>query len=158
MDLKYYDNGEWISLKATNNIAANNNDSAFTTPKYIIENLVKEDGNFIKYYDGTILNKKIKLDNNVEEGSAFVSKIELLDDKNGTITLKPSYNKIQTENEGNFVSNVSFDDDNNLKITKANISSDILNPISSGPDIPDSNTAGFFYLQIEESSNSEASA
>jgi hypothetical protein len=164
MDLKYYDNGEWISLKTVCGVEGVedtpvDDDSTFATPKYITSEIItKDENNFDKYHDGTILNEKIKLNNNNVEEKTFVSKIELLDDKNGTITLKPLYNKIQTENEGNFVSNVSFDDDNNLKITKADISKDILSPISSGPEPPNKDTRGFFYLQTEGSNNSELSA
>lgn len=161
MDLKYYDNGEWISLKtvcgeSVEDTTSVDDDSTFATPKYITNKVITKDGNnLIKYYDGTILNKEVKFDDKVTKKS-FVSDIELKDE-NGTVTLTPTYGEIEDNEEGNFVSDISFEG-GNLKIERKNISSDILNPISSGPDIPDSDTAGFFYLQIEGSSDSEASA
>ena len=73
-------------------------------------------------------------------------------------TLTPIYKSIDQDISGDFVSSVSFDTETgNLKITKKDVPSSVLNPINSGSDIPDIDTAGFFYLQIDESSESEAS-
>jgi hypothetical protein len=163
MDLKYYDdnNSKWVSLKTVCGVegvadTATDDDSAFATPKYVTSKIITKDGNLVKYLNEIILNKEIALGGKNITKNGFVSNIELKDE-NGTVTLTPTYGEIADDEKGNFVSDVSFEN-GNLKIARTNISSDILNPISSGSDIPDSNTAGFFYLQIEESNNSEASA
>ena len=154
MDLKYYDDnsGKWITLKVQSNTDPNN-DSTFATPKYIINNLIKKEGDFVKYYDNTILNEKIKLANSQEKN--FISNIKLQNNNNGTVILTPTYGGIVV-GEGDLVSNVSFHDETgDLEITKIKISKDVLNPISSGLTIPDSNTSGIFYIQIEEKTQNE---
>lgn len=160
MDLKYYDNDQWVSLKAVCGVesvedTSASDDSTFATPNYITNKIITKDDNLIKYYDGTILNKEVKLDDEVVKKS-FVSDIEL-NEENGTIKLTPTYGEIEDNEKGNFVSDISFEN-GDLKIKRENISSDILNPISSGPTIPNEYTKGFFYLQIEESGNSDPSA
>ena len=74
MDLQYYDDnsGKWISLKVQSDTNPNN-DSTFTTPRYIINNLIKKQGDFVKYYDET---------------ENYTSKIELLSAKIGNLCLK----------------------------------------------------------------------
>lgn len=167
MDLKYYDNDQWISLKtvcgeSVEDSTSVNDDSTFATPKYIINNLVeKKDGNFVKYYDGTILNEKIEIDTDVETKD-FISKIELNNTKKeGTTILTPTYGEIVESTEstpsGNIVSNISFNS-GNLEVAKGKLSDNLLSLISSGPDVPDDKTKGFFYLQTEGSSNSDISA
>lgn len=152
MDLKYYDDnsGKWISLKAQNNTSVND-DSTFTTPSYIIKKLIKEENDFIKYPGSNgpiILNKKIELEKENSEEGFFISNIELDNNEEGTIKLISAYGGIKT-NDGNFVSNVSFED-GSLKIEKENISENVLKPISSGIEIPNEDTPGIFYIQIEE--------
>lgn len=160
MDLKYHDydtngNGKWISLKATAPTTTDNkekieeiknNDSAFTTPNYIINNLIKKEGALVKYYDGTILNEKTVLDEDVTVKN-FISKIEL--DNN---VLTPTYGEMVESTEsttsGNIVSNISFNNNGNLEVTKGKLSDNLLNLISSGSNPPDEYTKGFFYLQI----------
>lgn len=154
MDLKYYDDnsGKWITLKVQSNTDPNN-DSTFATPKYIINNLVKKEGDFVKYYDNTILNEKIKLNNSQEKN--FISNIKLQNNNNGTVILTPTYGGIVV-GEGDLVSNVSFHDETgDLEITKIKISEDVLNPISSGFTIPDNSVPGIFYIQLEENTQNE---
>ena len=157
MDLQYYDDnsGKWISLKAQNNTSINDN-STFTTPNYIIKKLIKEENGFIKYpgSDGpVILNEKIKLKKENSETGFFISNIELDNEEEGTIGLTSMYGGVETNN-GNLVSNVSFEN-GNLKVEKTNVSGSVLNPISSGSTIPDDNTPGIFYIQIEERTQNE---
>ena len=158
MDLQYYDDnsGKWISLKVQSDTNPNN-DSTFTTPRYIINNLIKKQGDFVKYYDETILNKTVKLSNsnNGDLKNKFcISKINLQNNNEGAV-ITPTYGGIVV-GEGDLVSNVSFHDETgDLEITKIKISKDILNPISSGLSIPDSNTPGIFYIQIEEKTQNE---
>lgn len=157
MDLQYYDDnsGEWVSLKAQNDTDINNN-STFTTPSYIIKKLIKEEDGFVKYpgsKGSIILNEEIKLANSKEKN--FISNIKLQNNNQGTVVLTPTYGGIVV-GEGDLVSNVSFHDETgDLEITKIKISKDVLNPISSGLTIPDSNTPGFFYIQIEEKTQNE---
>lgn len=164
MDLKYYkDNGngkgEWVSLKVQSNTSVND-DSTFATPNYIINKIITKDkDNVIKYLNEIPLNKAVLIDNSKADKPSFVSNIELsYDTNNGMTTLTPIYKRIDQDISGDFVSSVSFDTETgNLKITKKDVPSSVLNPINSGLDIPDIDTAGFFYLQIDESSESEAS-
>lgn len=162
MDLKYYDDnsGKWISLKAQNSTSVND-DSTFTTPSYIIKKLVKEENGFVKYPGSNgpiILNKTVKLSNSNDgnlENKFFISKINLQDNNEGTIILTPTYGGIVV-GEGDLVSNVSFHDETgDLEITKIKISKDVLNPISSGVEIPNENTPGIFYIQTEEDNTKE---
>lgn len=159
MDLQYYDDnsGKWISLKVQNDTDPNN-DSTFTTPRYIINNLIKKEGDFVKYYDNTILNKTVKLSNSNDgnlKNKFFISKINLQDNNEGTVILTPTYSGIVV-GEGDLVSNVSFHDETgDLEITKIKISEDVLNPISSGTEIPNENTPGIFYIQTEENNTTE---
>ena len=159
MDLQYYDDnsGKWISLKVQNDTDPKN-DSTFTTPRYIINNLIKKEGDFVKYYDNTILNKTVKLSNSNDgnlKNKFFISKINLQDNNEGTVILTPTYGGIVV-GKGDLVSNVSFHDETgDLEITKIKISEDVLNPISSGTEIPNENTPGIFYIQIEEDNTIE---
>ena len=88
MDLKYYDDngnseGKWISLKAVCGVegvedTSVNDDSTFSTPNYITNKIItKNKNNVIKYYDGTILNKTVKLSNSNDgdlENKFFIAK------------------------------------------------------------------------------------
>lgn len=166
MDLKYYDDnsGKWISLKAMCGVAdvadtSINDDSTFATPNYITNKVItKDEKNIIKYYDGTILNKTVRLSNGNDgdlENKFFISKINLQDNNEGTVILTPTYSGIVV-GEGDLVSNVSFHDETgDLEITKIKISEDVLNPISSGTEIPNENTPGIFYIQTEENNTTE---
>lgn len=163
MDLKYYDDnsGKWISLKAMCGVAdvadtSINDDSTFATPNYITNKVItKDEKNIIKYYDGTILNKTVRLSNGNDgdlENKFFISKINLQDsNESEIITLIPTYGGIEASQEGNLVSDIFFNPSTgNLEIMKTEISEKALNPISSGSTIPDNNTLGLFYIQIED--------
>lgn len=189
MDLKYYNydtngNGKWISLKATTPTTTDNekieeikkNDSAFTTPNYIINNLVKKEGTLVKYYDETILNPTIEIKEadieeetdsgtnpeggagTEEQNPTFISKISVNTATDGSkITINTITHTIETdgeEGENSFVSDIIYNEnERKTQIVKSSISESVLNPISCGTTPPGEKTSGFFYLQVESSNN-----